>query len=102
MSLGPGNYTFKKIHIDTHHYSGCLTVEKWYENDSGIEVKTKEAGALFLSEGQYALIEDECPFCNANNDTDIVPTENYTQPDETAATENTIVDFAELDKNAVG
>ena len=40
MSMGFGNFTFKKIHIDTHNYSGCLTVETWYDNDSGIEVKT--------------------------------------------------------------
>ena len=64
-SIGLGNYTFEKVHVDTHHYSGCLTVEKWYEGSSGIEVKTKEAGAIFLSEGSYILIEGNkpCPFC---------------------------------------
>ncbi len=64
-SLGVGNFTFKKIHIDTHNYSGCLTVEKWYENGTGIEVKTTEAGAIFVSEGLYVLLEgdDPCPFC---------------------------------------
>lgn len=62
----PGNYEFKKVHIDTYNHSGCLTVEKWYEDEKGIgiEVKTKEAGALFLSEGTYILIEKDCPFCN--------------------------------------
>lgn len=63
MSIGFGNFTFKKIHIDTHNYSGCFTVEKWYDNSSGIEVKTKEAGFMYLAEGMYMLIEDECPFC---------------------------------------
>ena len=63
MSMGIGNYTFRKIHVDTYNYSGCLTVEKWYDNASGIEVKTKEAGYLYLAEGMYMLIEDECPFC---------------------------------------
>lgn len=63
MSLGIGNYTFKKIHVDTHNYNGCFTVEKWHDNTSGIEVKTKEAGSLYLAEGMYMLIEDECPFC---------------------------------------
>ena len=65
-SLGVGNYNFKKVHIDTHHFSGCLTVEKWYEEESGtgIEVKTEEYGAIFLSEGTYSLIEDVCPFCD--------------------------------------
>lgn len=66
MSLGIGNYEFRKIHIDTHSYSGCLTVEKWYDNETGIEVKTTEYGALYLSEGQYILVEDNCPICSAN------------------------------------
>lgn len=63
MSLGLGNFTFEKIHVDTHNYSGCFTVEKWYDNSNGIEVKTKEAGFLYLAEGMYMLIEDDCPFC---------------------------------------
>lgn len=63
MSVGFGNFTFKKVHVDTHNYSGCFTIEKWYDNESGIEVKTKEAGFMFLAEGMYVLIEDDCPFC---------------------------------------
>lgn len=63
MSLGFGNFTFKKIHVDTHNYSGCFTVEKWFDSTSGIEVKTREAGYMYLAEGMYMLIEDECPFC---------------------------------------
>lgn len=63
MSVGFGNFTFKKVHVDTHNYSGCFTIEKWYDNESGIEVKTKEAGFMFLAEGMYILIEDDCPFC---------------------------------------
>jgi hypothetical protein len=65
MSMGFGNFTFEKIHVDTYHYSGCFTVEKWYDNSNGIEVKTKEAGFMYLAEGMYMLIEDECPFCSA-------------------------------------
>ena len=64
MSIGLGNFTFRKIHVDIHNYSGCFTVEKWYENTSGIEVKTKEAGYMYLAEGMYMMIEDECPFCD--------------------------------------
>lgn len=64
MSMGFGNFTFRKIHVDTHNYSGCFTVEKWYDNSSGIEVKTKEAGFMYLAAGMYMLIEDECPFCD--------------------------------------
>lgn len=63
MSLGLGNFEYKKVHIDTHNYSGCFTIEKWYDSGTGIEVKTEEVGSLFLSEGTYCLIADECPFC---------------------------------------
>lgn len=64
MSMGFGSFNFKKIHLDTHEGVKCLTVEKWYENESGIEVKTKEVGNIFISEGTtYIMIEDVCPFC---------------------------------------
>ncbi len=63
MSMGFGNFTFRKIHVDTHNFNGCFAVEKWYDNASGIEVKTKEVGYMYLAEGMYMLIEDECPFC---------------------------------------
>lgn len=63
MSIGLGNYTFDKIHVDTHNYNDCFTIEKWYDSENGIEVKTKEAGSMYLAEGMYMLIEDECPFC---------------------------------------
>lgn len=64
LSLGIGSLEFNRVHIDTHHRSGCLTVEKWYENNTGIEVKTREAGSLYLSEGTYFLVADDCPFCD--------------------------------------
>ena len=63
MSMGLGNFSFKKIHVDTHNYNGCFTVKKWYDNTGGIEVKTEEAGSMYLAEGMYIMIEDECPFC---------------------------------------
>lgn len=62
-SLGVSNYNFRKIHVDTHNYSGCFTIEKWCNDASGIEVKTEEAGFMYFAEGMYVLIEDECPFC---------------------------------------
>ena len=67
MSVGLGNFVFQKIHVDTYHYSGCFTVEKWWDCDSGIEVKTKEVGDMFLAEGMYILLGegDSCPFCDA-------------------------------------
>ena len=64
MSCGIGNFTFEKVHIDTYNYSGCFTIEKWYDNSTGIEVTTKEAGSLYLSEGTYFLVSGECPFCD--------------------------------------
>ena len=64
MSFGFGNFTFTKIHVDTHNYSGCFTVEKWYDSSSGIEVKTEEAGFMYFAEGMYMLIENDCPFCD--------------------------------------
>ena len=70
MSVGLGNYNFRKIHVDTHNYSGCFTIEKWYNDASGIEVKTEEAGFMYFAEGMYVLIEDECPFCKENNNAD--------------------------------
>lgn len=65
MSMGLGNFTYKKVHVDTHNYSGCFTVEKWYESGTGIEVKTREVGSMYLSEGTYVMIEGDvdCPFC---------------------------------------
>ena len=63
MSMGYGNYTFRKVHVDTPHYSGCIEVETWYENSTGIEVKTRDYENIFLSEGTYTLIESDCPFC---------------------------------------
>ena len=70
MSVGLGNYNFRKIHIDTHNYSGCFTIEEWYYNSSGIKVKTKEVGSMYLAEGMYMLIEDECPFCKEEHNAD--------------------------------
>lgn len=64
MSMGFGNFTFEKIHVDTYHYSGCFTVKKWYDNSEGIEVLTEEAGSMYLAEGMYMLIKEDCPFCD--------------------------------------
>ena len=63
MSLGIGNYTFKKVHIAMPNTQGCFTIHEWYDNETGIEVTTKEAGSMYLSEGTYVLIKENCPFC---------------------------------------
>ena len=64
MSLGMGSFSFEKVHLYTYNFSGCLTIEKWYETETGVEVKTKEWGNLFLSEGTYFLVDDACPICS--------------------------------------
>ena len=63
VSPGMGSFEFNKVHVDTYHYSGCLEVDKWYETDTGVEIKTKNGESIYLSEGTYMMIEDECPFC---------------------------------------
>lgn len=69
MGMGLGNFTFNHIHLDTYHDSGCYTIDKWYGDENGIEVTTKEIGSIFCSEGTYILLEDEddCPFCDNEN-----------------------------------
>ena len=68
MGMGYGYFNFKHIHFtDGAGASNCATVEKWYDSEAGgIEVKTKEFGAMFLSEGRYILFEtaEDCPFCH--------------------------------------
>lgn len=65
MSMGMGSYTFEHIHFSDAIEGKCATVEKWYDNETGIEVKTKEYGAMYLSEGSYQLISNsnKCPYC---------------------------------------
>ena len=64
--IDPGNFTFRHIHTDTYHDPMCFTIEKWWDNSSGVEVKTKECGTLYFSEGDYVMVEDakNCPYCD--------------------------------------
>ena len=64
VSSGIGSLTFKKIHICLEGVNKCINIEKWYNNDVGIEVYSKGYGALFFSEGTYILIENRCPICD--------------------------------------
>ena len=66
MNFGFGNYTYNGVHIETYHNTVCYTVETWTNAETGIEVKTKEIGSIFLSEGTYILFETECPICSKN------------------------------------
>ena len=67
QSLGFGTFTFEHIHFTDHIDSHCATIERWVDSETGIEVKTKEFGSLFLSEGSYILVSktDDCPYCGA-------------------------------------
>ena len=70
VSFGLGELDFNWVHISTHHYQGCVEIEKWYDNENGVEVKTRNFGHIFLSEGNYILIADNCPICNAKGGVD--------------------------------
>ena len=64
-SWGVGNYTFTHVHISDAVEGHCATVNSWHDNESGIELHTKEFGNIYLSEGTYMLFNDgsDCPFC---------------------------------------
>lgn len=64
-SWGVGNYTFTHVHISDAVEGHCATVNSWHDNESGIELHTKEFGDIYLSEGTYMLFNDgsDCPFC---------------------------------------
>ena len=64
VSYGLGELEFNKVHITTYHYQGCIDIDKWYDNENGVEVKTTEYGHIYLSEGNYILIADKCPICD--------------------------------------
>ena len=64
MGIGLGSYTFTKVHICLPGgVNKCIPIEKWYDDDMGIEVYSEEYGALYLSEGTYILVESKCPIC---------------------------------------
>ena len=64
--LDPGSFSFKHIHITDHTEGHCYDIDKWWDNESGVEVKTTNGNGMFLSEGTYQLFESKtvCPYCN--------------------------------------
>lgn len=62
MNLGLGNFSFKKVHCTVNNV--CYEIDSWCNNDMGIEVKTKDYGSMYFSEGTYILVEDKCPICS--------------------------------------
>ena len=67
MGIGLGKFTFNGVHLTTYKgESACLKVEKWYDDEEGIEIKTENYGTIFASEGTYILFEDTCPICGSS------------------------------------
>ena len=64
VSVGPGSYSFKKVHICAGGVNKCIEISKWHDNEVGVEVYSETYGALFFSEGTYILVGDKCPICN--------------------------------------
>lgn len=64
--LDPGNFNFKHVRITDHTEGHCFEIDKWWDNESGIEVRTADGNGIFLSEGTYQLFESKitCPYCN--------------------------------------
>lgn len=60
-----GNYTYTHVHASDGVEGRCATITSWHDNDTGIELHTKEWGSVYLSEGTYMLYESGsgCPFC---------------------------------------
>lgn len=63
--LDPGNFHFRHVHASNYLEGHCWDIDKWWDNDSGIEVRTLDGDGLFLSEGTYQLFESKemCPYC---------------------------------------
>lgn len=63
--LDPGNFSFKHVHVSDNIEGHCFNISKWWDNDSGIEVRCEDGEGIFCSEGTYQLFESEaaCPYC---------------------------------------
>ena len=62
----PGTITFTHVHITDYTVGHCLEIDKWWDTESGLEVRTSDKNGIFLSEGTYQLFESKaaCPYCN--------------------------------------
>ena len=62
---GLGNYSWKHVHFSDTISGHCATITSWHDNETGIELHTKDYGSMFLSEGSYILFEsaEDCPYC---------------------------------------
>ena len=63
---GWGNYQYNHICIIAGNDHHCYEVERWWDNEgAGIEVKVKNGGYIFASEGTYHIYSQssDCHFC---------------------------------------
>lgn len=62
----PGTFNFKHVHISDNVEGHCLNIDKWWDNESGVEVRTAAGDGVFLSEGTYQMFEsaESCPYCH--------------------------------------
>ena len=63
--LDPGNFSFKHVHITDPIEGHCFDIEKWWDNENGVEVRLSNGEGVFLSEGTCQLFESKttCPYC---------------------------------------
>ena len=67
MSMGMGNFTYEHAHIAIGGEADvAVDIEKWFDNETGIEVQLTDGTSVFCSEGSYLLMKDKehCPLCN--------------------------------------
>lgn len=67
MSVGIGSYNFTHAHIAVGgDASQCVEIERWYNDEYGIELRTTSNGSIYCSEGTYILFTDAstCPYCH--------------------------------------
>lgn len=64
--LDPGNFSFTHVHMSDNVEGHCCEMDKWWDNESGIEVRLTDGSGIYLSEGTYQLFETKsaCPYCN--------------------------------------
>lgn len=64
--LDPGSFKFTHVHMSDNVEGHCYDIDKWWDNESGIEVRTTGGSGIFLSEGTYQMFESKsaCPYCN--------------------------------------
>ena len=63
---GWGNYQYNHICVIAGDDHQCYEIEKWWDNElPGLEVKIKNGGYIFASEGTYHIYSQssDCKFC---------------------------------------